>query len=279
MFIVKRLLWSLRRALGLSPTQRTFKDLRTRNVRTGDLAALEVFGHTGFLHTLDYARKVSSLEVWEIDATKERDLRRNLPQAKVKIGDSFDELKRTPGRFDLLVVDNPVQVYGDHCEHFDLFPDIFRVAKDSSILILNVAGNPWPRPDEAHLARRRAFYKTDHPENVPFDRMIATYRNLLHAGGFELEWFFTRRRTWATRASYLVLKIGRKEPLDSSFKPMPSNEGARRRVPRRAFLPALTYPLPHLDWESAEALSYHAADQRVYPFVEMFAELASVAGC
>lgn len=212
MFIIKKLLWSLRRALGLSPTQRVFRELRARNVRTGDLEALEIFGHTGFLHTVDYARQVSSLEAWEIDPTHEPALRRNLPGATVRILDSFDELKRSPGKFSLLVVDNPVCVYGGHCEHFDAFPDIFRVAKDSSILILNAAPNPWPPPEEAHLVGRRAFYKADRPENVPFDRMMKVYRELIEAGGFALEWHFFRRRTLATRAYYLVLKIKRMAP-------------------------------------------------------------------
>jgi len=212
MFIVKKLLWSLRRALGLSPTQRVFRDLRARNVPTGDLAALEFFGRTGFLHTVDYARQVSSLEVWEIDPAHEPDLRRNLPGAAVRIVDSFDELKRTPRKFNLLVVDNPVCVYGGHCEHFDIFPDIFRVAMDSSILILNAAPNPSPPTEAAHLASRRAFNKTDRPENVPFDRMMKVYREIVQAAGFALEWHFFRRRTHATRVYYIVLKIQRSVP-------------------------------------------------------------------
>jgi hypothetical protein len=209
MFIVKRLLWSLRRALGLSPTQQVFRELRARNVRTGDLDALEVFGHTGFMHTLDYARQVASLEAWEIDPAKEPALRRHLPHATVRILDSFEELKRSPRKFDLIVVDNPVTLYGEHCEHFEVFPDIFRVAEDSSILILNATRNPRPAPEQAHLARRRSFYETDHPEDVPFDRMIEVYHNLIQAGGFDLEWHFFRRRAFATRVYYLVFKMTR----------------------------------------------------------------------
>jgi hypothetical protein len=212
MFIVKKLLWSLRRALGLSPTQRLFRDLRARNVPVGALAALEIFGHTGFLHTVDYARQVSSLEVWEIDPTKEAELRRNLPHATARILDSFEELKRTTREFDLLIVDNPVCIFGRHCEHFDVFPDIFRVAKDSSILILNAAPNPRPPPEAAHMARRRSFYKTDRPEDVPMDAMVKIYRDLIEAAGFALEWHFFRRRTIATRAYYLALKIKRSVP-------------------------------------------------------------------
>jgi hypothetical protein len=36
------------------------------------------------------------------------------------------------------VVDNPISTFDIYCEHFDLFPDIFKVAQDEIILIFNV---------------------------------------------------------------------------------------------------------------------------------------------
>jgi hypothetical protein len=68
---VKQALWSLRRSLGLSPTQYIFRELRRRGVTLNDLSALEVFGGTGGLHTQDYAAQVRRLELWEINPDHE----------------------------------------------------------------------------------------------------------------------------------------------------------------------------------------------------------------
>jgi hypothetical protein len=203
--------------------QQVFRELERRGVRVNGLRALEPFAHSGFLHTKDYHRRVASLEAWEIDPRQEASLRRNLPGAEVKITDSYREIKRTPGKYDLIVLDALDGVYGDggqYCEHFEMLPEVFRAAQDSTLLILNVRpgcpnGKPRPRLafTETHLEKRRKFYGTDHPGRVPFEDMIPVYRNLIEANGFELQWYFFRRRTLDDRVHYLVLKIQRRGAL------------------------------------------------------------------
>jgi len=193
--------------------QQVLRELRKRKVSVKDLDALEVFGGSGDFHTKDYAFQVSTLEVWEIDPKYERSLKQNLPMAKVKITDSYKEIKNTLRKYNLIVVDNPMSTYEDHCEHFDLFPDIFRVASDSTILILNViseingaAKKQYPYLfNEEQLARRKFFYKTNRPEKVSFDEMVEAYRNLAKTNGFSLEWYLFQKRY--TFVYYLVLKI------------------------------------------------------------------------
>jgi hypothetical protein len=147
--------------------------------------------------------------------------------ARVKITDSFKEIKHTSARYNFIVVDNSLGIYRDdpvpggvvttHCEHFDLFPDIFRVAMDSSILILNVipelndaARRKYPYLfNDTQLAQRHDFYATESPEKVPFDRMIQEYRQFITANGFSLESFFFQKRGGTGIVYYLVLKIVR----------------------------------------------------------------------
>jgi hypothetical protein len=217
---IRTTLWSLRRSLGLSPTQRVFRELERRGVRLKELVALELFAHCGFLHTRDYHPLVARLEAWEIDPRQEAALRRNLPGAVIQITDSYREIKRTPGRYSLIVVDAPGEAHGpngEHWEHFDILPDVFRVATDSAVIIVNVMPGPdgrragrRPPLAAAHLERRRAFYGTDHPGRIPFEHMIPAYRRLIEANGFELEWYFSRCRTLNGRFHYLVLKIKRR---------------------------------------------------------------------
>lgn len=221
---LKRQLRALRRALRLSPIQQVCKEARRRGVRLHEARALEVFGLTGELHTLDYAPYVATLQIWEIDPACAAPLRRNLPHACVKIVDTYEEIERTPKRFDLIVVDNPEHVYGPYCEHFELFPRLFRVASDNAIIILNViprldddVRRDWPYLFEEydialHLERRRAFYQTARPDSVSYDEMVAVYRDLARAHGFALEWHFIRRRgSRRDFVYYLALKVQRKE--------------------------------------------------------------------
>ncbi len=216
---VRKYLWAFRRALGLSPMQQVMRELERRGVRLKEMEALEVFAHSGFLHSRDYYPYVAHLEAWELDPAQEAALRRNLPGAEVKITDSYEEIRKTPRKYQLILLDAPDSVYGDrgqYCEHFFMFPEAFRVAADSAVLILNVVPgypNGTARPSQftaKHLDYRHRFYGTDHPARLPIADMIPVYRRGIEAHGFELEWHFSLPRTRRGRVHYLVLKIKRR---------------------------------------------------------------------
>ena len=213
--LIRGVVRATRRHLQLTPMKRVLNELTKRGVSVGDLVALEIFGCSGEGHVKDYASLVSSLEVWEIDPQFENTLRRHFPNATVNITDSYQEIKRTSKKYDLIIVDNGTSTRpGGYCEHFDLFPDIFRIAGDSCILVLNVIpeidqkdtkGYPYLFNDE-QLARRRIFYKTDRPEKVTFAQMLDTYRDLCRTYSFSLDWHFFERRNFIY---YLVLRLSK----------------------------------------------------------------------
>ncbi len=202
---------------------RVFRKLRARNVPVERLCAVEIFGKTGTSHTVDYVSRVRSLEVWEIDPAFESDLKRNLPRATVRITDSFEELKRSSSRFDLIVLDNPSSTFGARCEHFDAFPGVFRIASDRCILIANViprtnesARRTYPYLfSEKHLARRAEFYQTDHPERLSFAEIANTYEELARSSGFNMNWWFVERRTFVY---YFVFQIERGTAIPANIR-------------------------------------------------------------
>jgi len=167
--------------------------------------ALEVFGFTGEYHTKFYAPIVRSLEVWEINPNLEDSLKKNLPNSRIKITDAFNEIKYTLEKFDLIVIDNPVTTFGKYCEHFDLFPDIFRITKKKAVIILNVLFEMPQveekyRPDpnifnEHHLKYRSSFYNTANPDHILPDEIVNTYKKLCFENGYVMDWFFFQRRT------------------------------------------------------------------------------------
>jgi hypothetical protein len=200
----------------MSPMQRVLRGLAKRGVDLRGARALEVFGGTGIFHTLDYASRVARLEVWEIDPKHEATLKSNLPQAVVRITDAYARVKETPERFDLIVVDNPMSMYGGgRCEHFDLFPDIFRLVADSAVVLVDIIPSAPPsarrkNPDlftEEQLEARRRFYRTDRPDNLSWGDVVDTYRRLAETSGFTLEWDFVVRRHFVY---YLALQIARR---------------------------------------------------------------------
>jgi len=188
------------------------------------------------MHTWECAPLVRSLEVWEKEPSYEAPLRRNLPTARVKIGDTFEEIKRTRDRFDFIMVDNPLSNFDGHCEHFDLFPDVLRVAKDDAIISLNVvpkvgviSRHRWPYVfNEKQLARRREFYGVKDPAHVTLGQMILTYRELATRTGFRLDWWFTVRRH---AVHCMVLKLTRTQE--------PDDEAAEVAISRRPGTPPM----------------------------------------
>ena len=214
--LIKDLLKARARKAQLTRMGRILTELMKRGINTKQLQALELFANSGESHVKDYAPWVSTLEMWEIDPAYEKMLKQSFPLAKVKITDSYEEIKSTHKKYDLIIVDNGTSIYGGHCEHFDLFPDIFRVAADSSILILNVI----PEADhaalkefpylfhQAQLVKRQDFYKTTHPEKISVDEMLKVYKELIDRNGFGLEWHFLQKRSFVY---YLVLKIRKLE--------------------------------------------------------------------
>lgn len=203
------------RSLGISPMCRVMDELRERSIPIEKMDALEPFGRMGDWHTMDYADKVASLTVWEIDPQMEPALRKNLPNADRKITDAYKEILATDKKFDLIVVDSPVLPHGDGCcEHFDFFPLVFRVARDPFVLILSVApeGDRMTRNlfpaffGPAHLEARRRFYRCRDPESVTSIELAEAYHRHTSAQGRKVLWWFMRPRDRVT--TYFVMKIG-----------------------------------------------------------------------
>lgn len=219
---VKIFLRAIRREMRLTPMKRVLGELKRRGVALRDLQAVEIFGASGESHVMDYASKVSCLSVWEINPRYRESLRRRFPNAEVRITDSYAEVKRTANRYSFILIDNPLSIDGGRCEHFDLFPGIFRIAADPAILVLNVipeitsaALREYPYLfNTDQLERRRSFYGTACPEKMSLAEAATAYEKMIAANGFKLQWHFFEKRNFVY---YLVLKINRLSALAAGW--------------------------------------------------------------
>lgn len=195
-----------------TPMDKVIDVLNQKNVKITECSALEVFGGNASFHTLDYACLTKDIEVWEIDKSLEIEILNNVPFAKVNIVDSYKEISKVKKKYDLVVVDNPIGIYGTYCEHFDLFPDIVNIFNDKTVLILNVIPNirkediyKYPYlTNERYLQRRCNFYKVSNPMYISLNHMRNIYSIKLKSMNFDVASSFYIKRTFIY---YLVFEI------------------------------------------------------------------------
>ncbi len=190
-------------------------DRINRQIPLSGCRALDVFAGTGGWQTLAFRKYPSYLEAWEIDPVCESALRRNLPNAEIKITDSIKEITNCKKIFGFVNVDNHQGEFGPYCEHFDIFPAIFDVLENEAVVLMNVmpsATQEWRAAyknlfNESHLARRKAFYGCPNPANIGFDEMLEAYERRAAEKGFRIDWHFFQQRTLTY---YLAVKFTKK---------------------------------------------------------------------
>lgn len=195
--------------LGLYPIYKVVAAINTR-IELGGSSILEAFAYTGAWQTRAFSHLPKYLEAWEIDQACLSELKKNLPEAEIKITNSFEEVLRCDKKFDFINVDTHQGIYGDYCENFEFFPLLFRVAKENFVVNLNVipeAGASWRKKypslfNAEHLDRRKKFYGVVNPENVSLDQMLETYGRIANEKGYNIVWHYYLQRTLTY---YLVL--------------------------------------------------------------------------
>ena len=168
--------------------------LEKKSIKFETLNALEMFAGNGSMHTTAYANKVKSLEVWEIDSKWKNELTKNLPLAKIKIIDSVQTINQNGNlpKFDLIVIDNPIPLFGSeeepdkYCEHFDFIKKIGNLIDDNVIIIFIINKRPF-NYDKLPLwkKRRNEFYGAVDTSNMSLEFLLSFYKELFRNVGFE----------------------------------------------------------------------------------------------
>lgn len=189
-------------------TKEIIEKLELNGINFRELNAIELFGRDGSWHTIKFAEKVKSMEVWEIDSKWERVLKKNLPKATIKIKDSVSTLKikNSLKKFDLILIDNPMNVYtvekqyGDevaYCEHFEIIENIDKIAKDDVLIIFNVNRKPFDYEKyPLWKKRRRQFYGDIDTSNMKVEFLIDFYKSLFYKLGFKTIFCITAVRVF-----------------------------------------------------------------------------------
>ena len=196
----------------LTPFEIIMEELEKREEKINEYKVLDMFGGTGFYQTQYYYDKVKEIEIWEYDEKNINILREKFVEARVFQGDSYEKIKKCKEKFDMIVVDNFIEMFDKHCEHFDIFPDIFKVLKEKSILVLNVVPEASKEIlekrknlfKENQLIERKKFYESEIGNNIPISKMIKKYSEIAKENGFYIKWAFAVQRSFLFN---LVIKV------------------------------------------------------------------------
>jgi hypothetical protein len=183
-----------------APMRRVCERLGREGITLDTLDALEFYAREGDWQAAGYAPWVRSVEAWEIDPRCEPALRRNLPGARIRIGDSY-AMAREPGNsggFDFIVLDNPQGVFGPQghwCEHFEALELVPQLLRTPGVVICNVNTAPYDYDQHpAWRARREAFYGIPTTERLEAEFVEGFYRRWWAARGLDTAGFFLEPR-------------------------------------------------------------------------------------
>jgi len=180
--------------------ERICKKLEDRGIDFSQMSALEFFAREGDWQANIYAGKVHSIEAWEINPLFKNGLKRNLPGAIIRIGDSFQmaDEDRYVSKFDFIVIDNPQCLYGannEYCEHFEAIQKIPRLLRNHGIVIFNVNFSPFDYNQHPEWKKRREqFYNLSDASNISLDFLLSFYNDFFEAMNLHVNWLFLEPR-------------------------------------------------------------------------------------
>jgi len=208
----------LEKKLFILKSEKVKKFLEKNDIKIEKLNCIEVFGGIGLNDSI-FEKYAKNFEVWEIDKKLEVELKKNLPNANVKICDTIKKLKdeKEFHKFDLILIDNPIGVFGEsleYCEHFDLINNIHKFIEDSAIIIFLVNKKPFffkklIEKNELWKKRRKEFYGNLNIENISIEFLLSFYSELFNNMGFDIE-FSRNISRHSPHLDYLIYKIKRK---------------------------------------------------------------------
>jgi len=215
---LRKKLFILRRFLGLLPYQKIFKRLQQNIIDLNTWNALDIFAGDGKQSSLDMKKYINNIELWDNNPNFESNLKERFPNSSIKIVDSYEEINKTNNKYNIILVDNWPRIISGNCEHFDLFPKIIELMKDTGILIILTMPeiNNIALFSDQHIQLRKTFYNVEDVAKIPMDNLVSTYKNFANQHGFTLidwfyidRWFMYRFTKWfrTKRLCFLVLYL------------------------------------------------------------------------
>ena len=192
-------------------------DFLKEKVRLEECKSIEIFGGEGVNDSI-FSKNTKSFEIWEIDSSLKSELEKNVPNAKIRFCDSIKNLNENNDFrfFDLILIDNPMSVFGkkfEYCEHFDVIKNISKLIDKEVIVIFLINKKPFFKKDEEKniiwKKRRQLFYGDLNTNDLSIDFLLNFYKELFRNMGFDT--IFSKNIPRHTpHLDYMIFKLKRK---------------------------------------------------------------------
>jgi len=192
-------------------------DFLENKIDLENFKAIEIFGGEGVNDSI-FSKYAKYFEIWEIDSSLESELNKNVPNAKIKFCDSIKTLNENNdfGFFDLILIDNPMSVFGEkleYCEHFDVIKNISKLIDKETIIIFLVNKKPFFKKNQQKnifwKKRRKLFYGNLDTTDLSIDFLLNFYKELFRSFGFDTVISKNIPRH-TPHLDYLIFKLKRK---------------------------------------------------------------------
>ena len=192
-------------------------DFLKEKVSLEECKSIEIFGGEGVNDSI-FSKNTKSFEIWEIDSSLKSELEKNIPNAKIRFCDSIKNLNENNdfGFFDLILIDNPMSVFGEqfeYCEHFDIIKNISKLIDEEAIIIFLVNKKPFFKKNEQKniiwKKRRKSFYGNLNETDLSMKFLLSFYEELFRNIGFDT--MISKNIPRHTpHLDYLIFKLKRK---------------------------------------------------------------------
>lgn len=187
------------------------KKLKAKNIDLYNLEGIELFARDGGWSTDFIAKNLKAINLVEIDSQYESILKQKYNNSQVYIENTYEFINKHHKKYDIILCDNPASKHGTYFQHFSLFPSIFNLCNDKTIIILNIIENYNlinynPNKEEEHSAIKD-FYKTT-SITIEKEVIVNRYKKLAKENNFFVEDYFNVSRG---AVKYLVLFISKND--------------------------------------------------------------------
>lgn len=152
---------------------------------------IEFFCGDGSLYSGLLSMRINALTGLDIDLEKGKVLIANYPNVNFLHTDSNVYAREYSGDgYDIVSFDNPLCVYGDYCEHFDILPYAHKfVNKDRKTLVaIDIVHTPYnlEAPENINWVKRRMDYYAISSGNLDLDYAVRFYTDKLTKQGLKV---------------------------------------------------------------------------------------------
>ena len=150
-----------------------------KNVDISTLDIVDFYAKDCSWQTKEILKYNNNIQLWEIDHQYYDKLCSFVGKQNVVICDSYEYSKVCNAKFDFVILDNPLNVHGNYCEHFDALPCLRFITKKQFYTVFNIKLKPYDYDNTKNIEwkkRRDQYYNVVDSSNLQISFVKKFYK-------------------------------------------------------------------------------------------------------